>query len=122
MEASIFTGKRKTDMPYVNKPRPYKKEYQQQLARGEQPARNARARARYAYDKTHPDSPNDKDRTAESREGKDIEHIKPLSKGGTNSKKNLRVESQHANRSFVRNSNHTVKINKSRPKKKNGNR
>jgi hypothetical protein len=109
-------------MPYVNKPRPYKKEYQQQKARGEQPSRNARAKARYAYDKTHPDSPNDKDHTAESREGKDLEHIKPLSKGGSNSKKNIRVESQHANRSFVRNSDHTVKINKSRPaKKKNGN-
>ena len=110
-------------MPYVNKPRPYKKEYQQQKARGEQPLRNARARARYAYDKAHYDDPKDSDRTAESREGKDIEHIKPLSKGGKNTKKNLRVESQHANRSFIRNSNHTVKINKSRPvKKKNGNR
>ena len=97
-------------MPYVNKPRPYKKEYQQQKARGEQPSRNARARARYAYDKAHFDDPKDSDRTAESREGKDIEHVKPLSKGGSNSKKNLRVESQHANRSFVRNSNHTVKI------------
>jgi len=109
-------------MPYVNKPRPYKKEYQQQKARGEQPARNARARARYAIDKTHYDDPKDKNRTAEIREGKDIEHVKPLSKGGTNSRKNLKIESVHDNRSFVRNSDHTVKTNKSRPvKKKNGN-
>lgn len=123
MVRSTISVKKETAMPYVNKPRPYKKEYQQQKARGEQPSRNARARARYAYDKAHFDDPKDSDRTAESREGKDIEHVKPLSKGGSNSKKNLRVESQHANRSFVRNSNHTVKINKSRPvKKKNGNR
>ena len=104
-------------MPYVNKPRPYKKEYQQQLARGEKDERNARARARYQYDKNHFDSPADKDKTAETREGKDIEHIKPLSKGGKNSKGNLRVESKHANRSFYRNSDHTIKVNKSRPAK-----
>ena len=34
-------------MPYVNKKRPYKKEYKQQKARGERVARNARERARY---------------------------------------------------------------------------
>ena len=41
-------------MPYVNKPRPYKKEYVQQKKRGkdEQERRNARERARYAMDKT----------------------------------------------------------------------
>ena len=38
-------------MPYVNKPRPYKKEYTQQKSRDEQPSRNARARARYDMDK-----------------------------------------------------------------------
>lgn len=108
-------------MPYVNKPRPYKKEYQQQKARGEQKARNERARARYQYDKTHYDDPKDADKTAESREGKDIEHIKPVSKGGTNVKKNLRIETKHQNRSFYRNADHSVKVNKSRPAKKNGN-
>ena len=105
-------------MPYVNKPRPYKKEYEQQKARGEQPTRNARARARYAIDKKHYDDPKDSDRTAEIREGKDIEHVKPLSKGGTNSAKNLRIETKHQNRSFSRNSDHTVKINKAKPKPK----
>ena len=39
------------DMPYVNKPRPYKKEYKQQVARGEADERLARARARYSIDK-----------------------------------------------------------------------
>ena len=91
-------------MPYVNKPRPYKKEYQQQKSRGEQPARNSRERARYAMDAQGID-----------RTGKDIDHVKPLSKGGTNAKSNLKLKTPSANRSFSRNSDHTVKRNK--PKK-----
>ena len=88
-------------MPYVNKPRPYKKEYQQQKARGELAARMERQRARRAYDKKHPDDPNDKDKTAESREGKDIAHKKALSKGGSN-KDGTFVQSAGGNRSFKR--------------------
>ncbi len=38
-------------MPYVNKPRPYKKEYQQQKARGEHETRMDRQRARNEMDK-----------------------------------------------------------------------
>ena len=91
-------------MPYVNKPRPYKKEYTQQKARGEQPLRNARERARYAMDTKGID-----------RAGKDIDHVTPLSKGGSNATSNLKLKSPSANRSFTRNSDHTVKINK--PKK-----
>lgn len=101
-------------MPYVNKPRPYKKEYQQQLARGEKEARNARERARYAIDKTGVDK--NGNGKADRREGKDIDHVVPLSKGGTNSKSNLKIKSASANRSYSRNSDHTVKVNK--PKKK----
>jgi hypothetical protein len=99
-------------MPYVNKPRPYKKEYQQQKTRGEQPTRNARERARYEMDKKGVD-----------RTGKDIDHTIPLSKGGTNSPSNLKLKSPSANRSFSRNSDHTVKVNKAKPKPKakNGN-
>jgi hypothetical protein len=91
-------------MPYVNKKRPYAKEYEQQQARGEQPLRNARERARYAMDAKGVD-----------RKGKDIDHVKPLSKGGTNAKSNLKLKTPSANRSFSRNSDHTVKTNK--PKK-----
>lgn len=101
-------------MPYVNKPRPYKKEYQQQKARGEQETRNARERARYAVDKTGVDKNNNG--KADRREGKDIDHVVPLSKGGTNSKSNLKIKSASSNRSYSRNSDHTVKVNK--PKKK----
>ena len=91
-------------MPYVNKARPYKKEYKQQKERGEQPARNARARARYEYDKEGID-----------RTGKDIDHKVPLSNGGGTGKSNLRLRTPSENRSYSRNSDHTVKINK--PKK-----
>ena len=49
-------------------------------------------------------------------DGKDVDHAKPLSKGGTNATSNLRVKNASANRSFARNSDSTVKSNK--PKKK----
>lgn len=35
-------------------------------------------------------------------DGKDVDHKRPLSKGGSNSRKNLRVRSASANRSFKR--------------------
>lgn len=91
-------------MPYVNKPRPYKKEYQQQLSRDEHERRMERQRARRAIDKKHRDDPNDKDRTAEIREGKDVAHRRALDKGGSN-KDGLRIESASRNRSFRRDSN-----------------
>lgn len=34
--------------------------------------------------------------------GQDLDHKRPLSKGGTNAISNLRAESEHANRSFAR--------------------
>lgn len=90
-------------MPYVNKPRPYKKEYQQQLARGEHERRMERQRARRAIDKKYKDDPRDKDHTAEAREGKDVAHVRALDKGGSN-KDGLRIESARVNRSFKRDS------------------
>ena len=92
-------------MPYVNKPRPYKKEYQQQLARGEADERKERERARALIDKKGRDA--NGNGKADAREGKDVAHVKALSKGGTN-KNGLRVESASANRSFKRGSNHKV--------------
>jgi hypothetical protein len=90
-----------TEMPYVNKPRPYKKEYDQQQARGELPNRMERQRARRKVDKTGRDA--DKDGVADKREGKDIAHVKALSKGGTN-KDGIRIQSPSKNRSFKRDS------------------
>jgi len=79
-------------MPYVNKPRPYKKEYQQQEERGEHENRMERQRARRAIDKTKGKS---------ARKGKDVAHVKALSKGGSN-KDGVRLESPNKNRSFKR--------------------
>jgi len=88
-------------MPYVNKPRPYKKEYQQQKARGELADRMERQRARRAVDKKGKDANHNGE--ADVREGKDIAHRKALSKGGSN-KDGYFIQSAGANRSFKRNS------------------
>jgi len=92
-------------MPYVNKPRPYKKEYQQQIARGEADERLERQRARESIDKKNADR--DKDGRADIREGKDVAHRVALSKGGAN-KNGVRLEAPSKNRSFKRGSNHKV--------------
>jgi len=42
-------------------------------------------------------------------DGKDVDHKKPLSKGGSNSKSNLAVKSKSANRSFARNKSGGIK-------------
>ena len=88
-------------MPYVNKKRPYKKEYQQELARGEHADRMERQRARRAVDKKGKDlNGNGK---ADMREGKDVAHKRALSNGGSN-KDGYKIESARRNRSFKRNS------------------
>lgn len=92
-------------MPYKNKPRPYKKEYQQQKARGEHESRMERQRARRAMDKKGKDG--NGNGKADAREGKDIAHKKALSKGGRNSD-GVKVESPAKNRSFRRNSQHKL--------------
>lgn len=84
-------------MPYVNKKRPYKKEYAQQVARGEHDNRMERQRARRSLDKKGID-----------RTGKDVAHVKALSKGGSN-KDGIRLESPSKNRSYPRKSNHKPK-------------
>jgi len=88
-------------MPYVNKKRPYKKEYEQQKARGEHGNRMERQRARRKLDKNGKDlNGNGK---ADMREGKDVAHKKALSKGGKNSH-GVTIQSASKNRSFKRNS------------------
>lgn len=82
-------------MPYKNKPRPYKKEYQQQKERGEHSARMERQRARRKMDRESKDA--NGNGKADKREGKDIAHKKPLSRGGTN-KDGYRVQSRSKNR------------------------
>jgi hypothetical protein len=87
-------------MPYVTKPRPYKKEYEQEKARGEHDRRMERQRARRSIDKRDTGTV-----TQESpkRKGKDVAHVLALDKGGSN-KNGLRIESASTNRSFKRDS------------------
>jgi hypothetical protein len=82
---------------YVNKERPYKHEYKKQLERGEHEDRMERQRARRKLDKK-----------GVNRKGKDVAHVKALSKGGSN-KDGVRLESPHKNRSFKRNSDSSMK-------------
>lgn len=88
-------------MPYVNKPRPYKKEYEQYQGTEEQKKkrakRNAARRKLMREGRVH------------KGDGNDVDHAKPLSKGGGNGASNLRVKKARANRSFARNSDHSVK-------------
>jgi hypothetical protein len=82
-------------MPYVNKPRPYKKEYEQYQGKPEQikkrTQRNA-ARAKLM-----------KDGKVSKGDGKDVAHVKAFDKGGSNGD-GLKVESVSKNRSFKRDS------------------
>ncbi len=93
-------------MPYVNKPRPYKHEYQMQKKREEHPDRMERQRARRKVDKTGADK--NSNGKADRREGKDIAHKKALSKGGTN-KDGYTIQSVRKNRSFRRNPDGSIK-------------
>lgn len=77
-------------MPYTKTPRPYKHEYKKQVERGEHEDRMERQRARRKLDKE-----------GVARKGKDVAHVKALSKGGSN-KDGVRLESPSKNRSFKR--------------------
>ena len=88
-------------MPYVNKPRPYAKEYQQEKARGEHERRMERQKARRAMDKTGKDT--NGNGKADKREGKDVAHRKAIDKGGSN-KDGVYVTTAAKNRSFKRDS------------------
>lgn len=88
-------------MPYVNKPRPYAKEYQQEKSRGEHERRMERQRARRAMDKEGKDA--NGNGKADKREGKDVAHRKALDKGGSN-KDGVYVTTAAKNRSFRRDS------------------
>jgi hypothetical protein len=84
-------------MPYTKKPRPYKKEYSQQVERGEHESRMERQRARRKLDAK-----------GVARKGKDVAHVKALSKGGSN-KDGIRLEAPSKNRSFKRNKDSSMK-------------
>ena len=84
-------------MPNTKKSRPYKKEYTQQVERGEHEDRMERQRARRKLDAK-----------GISRKGKDVAHVKALSKGGSN-KDGIKLEAPSKNRSFKRKSDSSMK-------------
>ena len=79
-------------MPYVNKPRPYKHEYETydgtEAVKKKRAQRNKARRLMEAAGKVH------------KGDGKDVDHKKPLKNGGTNAKSNLAVKSQTENRGW----------------------
>lgn len=77
--------------------RNYKQEYKTQKARDEHPDRMERQRARRKLDAE-----------GVNRSGKDVAHVKALSKGGSN-KDGVRLEAPSKNRSFKRKSNGSMK-------------
>lgn len=86
-------------MPYKNKSdRNAKHEWELEKKRpGAHEARMERQRARRALDKKGVD-----------RTGKDVAHVKALSKGGSN-KEGVRLEAPSKNRSFKRNADKSMK-------------
>ena len=77
--------------------RDYKQEYKTQVARDEHPDRMERQRARRKLDAK-----------GVNRAGKDVAHVKALSKGGSN-KDGITLQTPAKNRSFKRKSDGSMK-------------
>ena len=94
-------------MPYMkNGKRDYKRENLLYNSRPEQRKnRSERTTARNAAIK---------DGRVKRGDGNDIDHVRPLSKGGSNSRNNQRVVSAGSNRSFARNSDGSLKSQRSK--------
>ena len=82
------------------KERDYKRERELQLKRGEDKGHAERLRLRREAEKAGLVKKND---------GKDLDHKKPLSKGGSNTLKNARVTTPSKNRSFPRKKDGSMK-------------
>ena len=81
--------------------RNYKKEYADYHGKPEQVKQRAeRVKAQRMVDKTGKDE--NGNGKADAREGKDIDHIKPIRKGGKTVKGNLRIRSLKSNRGDTR--------------------
>lgn len=81
----------------MTKNRDYKQEFATQKDRGEHPDRMERQRARRALDAK-----------GVSRKGKDVAHVKALSKGGSNAD-GVKLQAPSKNRSFPRKSDGSMK-------------
>ena len=78
-------------------PRNYKQEYKTQVTRGEHENRMERQRARRKLDSE-----------GVNRAGKDVAHVKALSKGGSNAD-GVKLQAPSKNRSFKRKSDGSMK-------------
>lgn len=98
-------------MPYMtNGKRDYKKENEKYNSKpSERKKRSERSVARVRANREGLTSKGD---------GKQLDHIKPLSKGGTSDRKNLRVVSASRNTSFSRNSDGSLKSQTSKRERK----
>ena len=98
---TVNTTVKGIEMPYVNKPRPYKHEYETYDGTpAVKKKRAARNKARRMMEK---------EGLVHKGDGKDVDHKTPLSKGGKTTRSNLRVKSASDNRSYARRSDHGVK-------------
>jgi len=93
-----------------NGKRDYKRENEKYNSRPEQ--RAARSERTIARNQANADG-----RTSKG-DGKDLDHVKPLSKGGSSSKSNLRAVSASSNRSFSRNKDGSLKSQTSKRERK----
>jgi hypothetical protein len=82
-------------------PRNYKQEYENyQGTEASKQDRAQRNRARRMLEKKG---------VVHKGDGKDVDHKKPVSKGGATTRSNLRVKTASANRTFDRKSDHSIK-------------
>ena len=91
------------------KVRNYKRERELQLKRGEDKGHAERMRLRRLAEKKG---------MVKKHDGKDLSHKVALSKGGSNTLKNAKVQSPSENRSFARNPDGSMKSEKSRKERK----
>lgn len=94
-------------MPYMrNGKRDYDREYKEYHSKEESKSdRAARNKGRRILEKAG---------LVRKGDGKDVDHKQPLSKGGSDERRNLRVSSAGSNRSFSRNSDSSMKSQRSR--------
>ena len=98
-------------MPYQkNGVRNYKKEYAAYHSKPEQRAN--RSERTVARNKANAEG------ITHKGDGTNLDHIKPLSKGGTNARSNLRVVSESKNKSFSRNKDGSLKSQTSKRERK----
>lgn len=89
-------------MPYMKNG---KRDYKTQYAKydGREDVKKDRAKRNAARSQL------EKEGKVRKGDGKDVDHKRPLSKGGSTGRSNLRVASRSSNRSFARKSNGSMK-------------